>query len=297
MYNDGVGLQPKKPGEAESRDAEGRKPAPDTTSFSSIDVSAWQDYDYISTDSLWVLGKRDSTGAHAGDYHGNFVPQIPRQIIERFSKLGEWVVDPFCGSGTTLIEAQRLGRNAVGIELNRAMVKTSRARVKSEPNPDAVCTKAIKGDSANKRVWERACGHLPKDRDGKFDLAILHPPYDDIIKFNDDPRCLSNQAETGDFLKLFGSVVELTRGHLADERFLALVIGDKYAQSEWIPLGFRCMDVVLDAGFALKSIIVKDIQDNRAKRNQENLWRVRALRGGFYIFKHEYIMLFRKTAD
>jgi len=34
--------------------------------------------------------------------------------------------------------------------------------------------------------------------------------------------------------------------------------------------------------------------NNRAKRNQENLWRYRALVGGFYVFRHEYILLFQK---
>ncbi|HWP43904.1 MAG TPA: hypothetical protein VNO14_11750, partial [Blastocatellia bacterium] len=73
-----------------------------------------------------------------------------------------------------------------------------------------------------------------------------------------------------------------------------LVIGDMYAGSEWVPLGFRCMQEVMNRGFSLKSIIVKDMQGNRAKRNLENIWRYRALAGGFYIFKHEYVMFFRK---
>jgi hypothetical protein len=42
----------------------------------------------------------------------------------------------------------------------------------------------------------------------------------------------------------------------------------------------------------LKSLIVKNMAGNRAKRNKDNLWRYRALHGGFYIFKHEYVMVF-----
>jgi len=48
-------------------------------------------------------------------------------------------------------------------------------------------------------------------------------------------------------------------------------------------------------GLKLKSILVKNMVNNRAKLNQENLWRYRALAGGFYIFKHEYILVFKKT--
>lgn len=71
-------------------------------------------------------------------------------------------------------------------------------------------------------------------------------------------------------------------------------MGDKYANSEWIPLGFYTMQEAMKRGFSLKSVVVKDMQNNRAKQNQQQLWRYRALVGGFYIFKHEYIFILRK---
>jgi len=77
-------------------------------------------------------------------------------------------------------------------------------------------------------------------------------------------------------------------------RYLALVIGDKYAKGEWIPLGFLTMNAVLQRGFTLKSVIVKNFDETAGKRNQKELWRYRALAGGFYIFKHEYIFVFVK---
>ena len=49
-----------------------------------------------------------------------------------------------------------------------------------------------------------------------------------------------------------------------------------------------------DSRLALKSIVVKNMVNNRAKRNKENLWRYRALAGGFYVFRHEYVFLFQK---
>ncbi|MGZ4942916.1 MAG: hypothetical protein ACXVIG_01420 [Halobacteriota archaeon] len=53
----------------------------------------------------------------------------------------------------------------------------------------------------------------------------------------------------------------------------------------------------MDAGFALKAINVKEIQNNeRGKGRNGNLWKYRALAGGFYLFKHEYVMVFRKPS-
>jgi len=42
----------------------------------------------------------------------------------------------------------------------------------------------------------------------------------------------------------------------------------------------------------LKSIIIKNIEGNRAKQNKEAIWRYRALSSDYYIFKHEYIFIF-----
>lgn len=93
---------------------------------------------------------------------------------------------------------------------------------------------------------------------------------------------------------MFGEVLDNTVPYLEKGRYLGIVIGDKYLKGTWIPLGFYIMNEVLKREFYLKSIIVKNFEQTRGKRNQQELWRYRALVGGFYIFKHEYILLFKK---
>ena len=51
--------------------------------YNDLDMSKWKEYQDISTDSLWIIDKRDNSGAHSGHYHGNFVPQIPHQLFSR----------------------------------------------------------------------------------------------------------------------------------------------------------------------------------------------------------------------
>jgi len=129
----------------------------------------------------------------------------------------------------------------------------------------------------------------------KFQLVIAHPPYHDIIKFSDNEKDLSLSENTQDFLTKFGVIIDNVSPFLEDGRYFVLVIGDKYEGGEWIPLGFYCMNEMLKRGYLLKSTIVKNFNETRAKRNGKELWRYRALVGGFYIFKHEYIFLFKKV--
>ncbi len=252
-----------------------------------IDMERWKEYDDIITDSLWIFPSRDNTGMHTPEYHGNFIPQIPRQAMLRFTKRGEWVLDTFVGLGTTLIEARRLGRNAVGIEINQEIASKARELVDREKNPYSVKTRIIVGDSTEPETYASL---------GNFQLVIMHPPYWDIIKFSDRGEDLSNLPTLESFLEKFKSVVKLASQHLDEERYLVLVIGDKYSKGEWVPLGFYTMNVVMNEGFKLKSIVVKNIEENRGKRGQYSLWRYRALKDGYYIFKHEYVMFFVKSS-
>ncbi len=245
-----------------------------TSAINDINLHRWKEYTEIITDSLWVLPKRDTTGAHLGWYWGNFIPQIPHQLMLRYTKRGDWVLDPFVGSGTTLIECRRLGRNGIGIELNEAVAQRARELVHKEKSRHQVKTEIFAGDAQ---------------------LLIMHPPYHDIISFSDDANDLSNADSTSGFVRMFAEALDNWTPVLECGRYFGLVIGDKYSKGEWVPLGFHCMNAVLDRQYSLKSIIVKNFDETRAKREQKQLWRYRALVGGFYIFKHEYIFLFRKN--
>jgi hypothetical protein len=261
-----------------------------TGAMNDLNLNRWKEYDDILTDSLWVLDKRDRAGVHSADYWGNFIPQIPHQLLRRYTKKGDWVLDPFLGSGTTLIECRKLGRNGFGVELQSSLARKTRARIKKETNPFNTETIVVAGDSAQPDMKRRMqLHHIPS-----VQFALLHPPYWDIIRFSKQKNDLSNAKTLQVFLEGFGNVVKNCAAMLEKKRYLAVVVGDKYIDREWIPLGFYTMQETQKHGFMLKSIIVKNFNRTKAKRSQEELWRYRALLGGFYVFKHEYIFLFQK---
>ena len=76
----------------------------------------------INVDSLWIIKERDKSGKHKNVYHGNFIPQIPNQLIRRYTKENDIVFEPFAGAGTTLFECECLNRRYIGFDINKKIV-------------------------------------------------------------------------------------------------------------------------------------------------------------------------------
>ena len=299
--------------------------SPKQKPWSDIDLNRWREYENVLTDSLWNFPSRASGEGHQLDYHGNYIPQIATQIFTRYSKKDEIVLDLFLGSGTTAIEAVRMERRCIGVELKPELVEYVRGKISSDLLDSRV--HITQGNSAAPETVEqisnilrtmqtepsasprslrpgpvlsgtKRSGRGERDELLRPDLAhllILHPPYSDIIRFSDHPDDLSNADTIEAFLDSFEAVARNGYELLAPARFAALIIGDKYANGELVPLGFWCMERMNRAGFKTKAIIVKNIEGNeQGKGKSANLWRYRALAGGYYIFKHEYIMVFFK---
>lgn len=261
-----------------------------TTKINDINLNRWKSYSDIKTDSLWISDRRASHPENLAWYWGNFIPEIPRQFLMRYTKENEWVLDPFAGSGTTLFEAARMRRNALGIEINSEVVSKVGAKAKDFGVKNGVVAELHHGDALSLDFHRILGSHNIKT----VQIVFLHPPYHNIIRFSDDPQDLSNRPTVEDFLKDLKRIGEKSYDILDEGRFMVLVIGDKYQSKNLVPLGFLTMDAMMNVGFKIKSIIVKNIENNKGKRMQEDLWRFRALAGGFYIFKHEYIFLFQK---
>jgi 16S rRNA G966 N2-methylase RsmD len=268
--------------------------APLTVGYNDIDLNRWKEYGEIETGSLWMIPTRDRRGGHQLEYHGNFVPQIATQTFLRYTREGDVVLDLFLGCGTSAIEAVRLKRRCIGVELKPDLVEYVTSRVSDAVDGGQV--RLLVGDSTREETRERVRSEMQAAwGQTHAELVVLHPPYADIIRFSDDPADLSNRESTEAFLAAFAQVARNGYELLRPGRFAVVVIGDKYAGGELVPLGFLCLQAMNEVGFRTKSIVVKNIEGNElGKGRTNNLWRYRALKGGFYIFKHEYVLILQK---
>ena len=241
-----------------------------------------------------MFPSRAKNNGHKFDYHGNFIPQIAEQLFSRYTKPGDVILDLFLGSGTSAIEAANTGRKCIGVELKPDLAEKVSKKIEAMGNnalTDVICE-----DSTSSKAKKKIDESLKKFGAEKAQFLVLHPPYADIIKFSDKKKDLSNCASTDEFLDKFALVAKNGYECLEKGRYAALIIGDKYSKGELVPLGFYCMQKMNEVGFKTKSIIVKNIEGNETSKGRaSNLWRYRALAGGFYIFKHEYIMIFEKS--
>ena len=260
--------------------------------FNNLDLEKWKELD-INVDSLWLIDEREKSGKHSNIYHGNFVPQIPNQLIRRFTKENDIVLDTFLGSGTTLFECEKLNRKFIGYDINIEIIEF----VKSKMLESNISEYDIQEcDVTNYEIFEQKIRNsLNKLSSKNVQFAIMHPPYMDIVKFTNLENDLSQISDLKTFIKVFNKVVFNTIDFLENKRYFAIVIGDVYKNSEVIPIAFYVLDnIKRNFKVKLKGIIVKNIEGNRGKIGKNGIWKYRALKSDYYIFKHEYILVFKK---
>lgn len=238
-----------------------------------------QDNYKIETTSLWSFPERGKWSTHNCGYRGNWSPHIPKNIILRYSKEGDIVLDQFVGSGTTLIETILLKREGIGVDINLQSVELSKANTNSLLNDNS---KLIikQGDACN----------LDFISNSSIDLICTHPPYSNIIHYSDNIYGDLSNLDIEDFLIKIKSVSEESFRVLKNNKYCAILMGDTRRKKHIIPLGFRVMDIFMNSGFVLKEIIIKEQHNCKSI----NFWYARSIEMNFLLIAHEYLFVFRK---
>lgn len=132
--------------------------------------------DWIKFTKSWFIlspPRRDRTKIV---HPAGFPESLVKGFIEFFTKPGMWVLDPFLGTGSTLLAAKASGRNAVGVEINSRYVAIAKKRLAETPSTNTVKQLTLKGDSSHLADLFRERS-LPR-----MDFCITSPPYWNQLK-------------------------------------------------------------------------------------------------------------------
>lgn len=231
--------------------------------------------------TVWSFARRGKWATHNSKYRGNWAPEVVRNLILRYSKEGEYLLDPMVGGGTTAIECKLLNRNLLALDVNSdAIAKTEDAiDFECETNPKIV-------------IRQNDSRSLSMLQDESIDFILNHPPYADIIKYSDKQIAedLSNIHDLDAFCDEYERVIKEMFRVLKPDRYCAVLIGDTRRKKLYQPLAYKVMQRFLDSGFVLKEDIIKHQHNCKAT----GFWVRKSKEANFLLIMHEHLFVFKK---
>jgi hypothetical protein len=247
-----------------------------------LDLSNWKQYiGDITTNARWltalndkplfghfVIPKREDLPkipSEVKSHHGLWISEIPYQMIMRFTKKDEYVWSVFGGTGIDYDIATYLGRKCIINDLN--------------PKRDFI----QKADSRSFKT----------EKDIK--LALLHPPYWDMVKYTESEEDGSSKSSLQEFLQWWTEIIENVDNQVIKEGYIVLACGNLYKNGEEIELGEILKNMILSKGYILKQHIIKDYGETKGSEAKNyNLNYFRQLRGGYGNFYGDNIYILKK---
>ena len=219
----------------------------------------------LQTTTLWDYPSqqyRRDQEAHK-EYRGATPAYIIWNLLRRYTKPKDLVVDPMCGSGTTLDVARDLGRRALGYDLAPAA----------------------------KDVFRADARKLPLE-DGKADFVFVDPPYSDHIRYSGLPQCIGELSARGDeYFAAMKDVIGEIHRVLRPGRHMALYVSDSFEKGKpFSPIGFRLF-ALMEERFEAVDIIAVTRRNAKLKNRR---WHAAAIEGNFFLRGFHYLFIMRK---
>lgn len=212
------------------------------------------------------------------------------QVLERYTRTGDVVLDPMCGSGTTLDVCADLGRDGVGFDL-------------------APRREDIRGGDARDLDLESA----------SVDFVFIDPPYSTHIDYSDDPACIGklDAAETtrgtsGDdgpatavgqaYYEAMEEVIGECHRVLKNRRYMALYVSDSWRKRKgpkgsgagvFMPIGFELFAIMRDY---FEPVDICCVVRQNAKLARGN-WKKAAVEENFFLRGFNYLFIMKKVEN
>lgn len=224
-----------------------------------------------------------------------FPSELPSRLIEVFTNKSQKVIlDPFLGTGATLVAAKTLGKQGIGFEISEDYVRLAQERLGSQITffSEGADQKVINDDARN------LLNHL---KPNSVDLCITSPPYWDILnqKRTADYKEIKDYSEKENnlgtikaypvFLIELKNIFKLVFEVLKPFAHCCVVVMDLRKKNRFYPFHSDISAFMEDIGFSLEDIIIWD------RKKEYNMLRPLGYPSVFRVNKiHEYILIFKK---
>ena len=227
----------------------------------------------IATTTLWEYPSQDYGREPHGDkdYVGATPAWIIWNLLQRYTREADKILDPMCGSGTTLDVAIEMGRVGIGFDLAPRREDIQPADARNIPLPDQ-----------------------------SVDFVFIDPPYSTHVDYSDDPRCIGKldagaSAENGQLNTYYHSMRDVFAQCyrvLKPRRYLALYVSDSFKKGKpFMPVGFDLF-ALLRRQFTPVDIIAVVWHNQKLKRGN---WHAAAVEGNFFLRGFNYLMIMKKA--
>lgn len=222
-------------------------------------------------------------------YTGATPSWIIWQLLARYTRPNDLVIDPMCGSGTTIDVARDLGRRGLGYDL-------------APSRPD---------------IFRADARKLPLE-DGVADFAFVDPPYSTHIDYSDDPACIGRLDASGEdggraYYEAMRAVIAQLHRVLKDRRYAALYVSDSWRKrgaagkaergegragaraatgaGVFMPIGFELFNIMREL-FVPVDIICVARKNAKLERGH---WHKAATEGNFFMRGFNYLFIVKKA--
>jgi DNA modification methylase len=220
----------------------------------------------IQPTTLWDYPSQDYGEEEQGKsgYKGATPSYIIWNLLERYTKPKDLVIDPCAGSGTTLDVACDFNRRALGYDLT----------------------------PTRKDIFRVDARKLPLE-DEKADFVFIDPPYSTHIHYSDDPRCIGKLDAAGpEYYQAMDQVIAEIHRILRPGRYMALYVSDSYVKGKgFYPLGYELFNLL--AKRFQPADIIAVVRHNKTLKMGN--YRAAAESGNYFLRGFNYLFIMRKA--
>ena len=259
-----------------------------------LDGKTWLQYSF----SIWRDIKKTPEEIKL-NHPAMFPTALTSRIINIFTKKGAVVLDPFMGSGSTIISTFLKGRKGIGFELSKGYIELTKKRLNN------LGLKLVDSNLIKTEIYhEDARNILKYIKPNSVDLCITSPPYWDILNqprtadkkerrsYSDSEKDLGNIRDYNVFLEELKSIFEKVHKVLKVGGYCVVIVMDIRKRDKFYPFHADLSNKMKEIGFSFEDIVIWD------RQHEYNNMRPLGYPYAFRINKvHEYILIFKKVKN